>query len=115
MSILNQPPPDQLCDAAGRPCFSWNSDLSQAQWRALLHSDGPEVRAMMRGRLLRQARVDYVFLSLADIRVDWQRLERHLGRSRAWWSRLLAALPESRSGGSRQATGESRYADADAA
>ena len=96
MSVLNPTPPDRLVDAVGRPYFLWDVDLTLDRFRALLDSDDLEVRAYLVGKLMRQAKPDDVFqfVTLAEVRDLWPRLERHLGRSREFWRWLLGVWEE---------------------
>ena len=95
MSILNPTPRDRMVDAQGRPYFLWDVDMTLDRFRALLGGDDAEVRAYLLGKLMRQAKPDDVFqfVTLAEIRRDWPRIERHLGRSREFWRWLLSLWP----------------------
>ncbi len=89
--MLSPTPPDRLCDATGHPYFLWDTDLTLGEFRALLSSPDPDVRAYHVGRLMRQAKPDDVFsfVSLATVSELWPTLERYLGRSRDFWTWLL--------------------------
>ncbi len=75
----------------GRPYFLWDCGLTLEEFRARLDSPDPEVRAYLVGKLMRQAKPDDVFLFVRPraIRDLWPRLERYLGRSRAFWTWLF--------------------------
>jgi hypothetical protein len=80
-----------LVDAKGRPYFLWDCDLSLEQFRARLTDADPDVRAYLIAKLMRQAKPDDVFsfVTLAEIRALWARVEPQLGQTRAFWSWLL--------------------------
>ncbi len=56
-----------------------------------LRNPDPNVRAYLVAKLMRQAKPDDVFsfVSAREIIELWQRVERHLGRSRAFWTWLF--------------------------
>jgi len=91
MSILNPTAPDRMVDAAGRPYFLWDVDMTPEWFRAGLRDPDLDVRAYLVGKLMRQAKPDDVFLfvRLKDIVELWPRLERFLGRSLPMWRWLL--------------------------
>jgi hypothetical protein len=78
-----------------RPYFLWWLDATVADLRAALTSDDDAVRAYYLGALLREAntRDVWLFVTPAQIRQDWQRLARHLGRTRDMWAWLLDLEP----------------------
>jgi hypothetical protein len=92
--VLNPLPPERLCDAQGRPYFLWDADQTLEAFQAQLVDPDPDVRAHALGKLLRQARPDDALglVTLAQIRGDWDRLERYLGAQRALWTWLLPEL-----------------------
>jgi hypothetical protein len=84
-----------LSDDTHRPYFLWWMDATVADLRAgLAHAD-PDVRAYWMGALLREANTRDVWLFVTPdiIRASWDRLQRHLGRSRSMWAFLLE-LPD---------------------
>lgn len=91
MSVLAPTPPDRLVDERGRPYFSWDDDLTLDAFRERLRDPDPEVRAYFLGKLLRQAKPDDVlaFVSMEDVRRQWDAVERYLGRTRDFWAWLL--------------------------
>jgi hypothetical protein len=90
--MLCRTPRDQLVDRQGRPYFLWDTDLTLAEFEARLADSDADTRAYLLGKLMRQAKPDDVFwfTTLAEIRASWSRLERYLGRSRPFWTWLLA-------------------------
>lgn len=89
--MLNPTPADKLLDAHGRPYFLWDCDLTLDRFQGALRDHEPTVRAYWIGKLMRQAKPDDVFqfVSRATIEEHWTLLERHLGRTRAFWTWLL--------------------------
>lgn len=90
-SVLNPTPAERLCDAQGRPYFLWDSDMTLAVFRERLRDADPDVRAYYPGKLMRQAKPDDVFsfATRAEIEALWPRLERYLGKRRAFWTWLF--------------------------
>lgn len=81
-----------LSDPHVRPYFLWSEDMTIAQLRDVLAgSQGPELRLMYMGRILRECRLADVwhFLTPQEIVASWQPLQRHLGRSKKLWTYLL--------------------------
>lgn len=80
-----------LHDPTHRPYFLWWTNATVADLRAHLVSDDPDERAYWLGALLREAnsRDVWPFTTVAQIRADWPRVLRHLGRSRDMWAWLL--------------------------
>jgi len=89
--MLSVTSPDRVTDGQGRPYFLWDCDLTLEEFRHSLEDPDPEVRAYLVGKLMRQAKPDDVFLFVGPrtIRELWPRLERYLGRSRAFWTWLF--------------------------
>lgn len=56
-----------------------------------LRNPDPDVRGYLVGKLMRQAKPDDVFsfVSPKEIRELWPKIERYLGRSRAFWTWLF--------------------------
>jgi hypothetical protein len=80
-----------MVDAAGRPYFLWDVDMTLDEFRRRLADPDPDVRGYLVGKLMRQAKPDDVFefVRLADIVTLWPRLERYLGKTRDMWRWLL--------------------------
>ena len=93
MSVLNPTPPERLVDGRDRPYFLWDVETTLAEFRGMLAGDDQEVRAYLIAKLMRQAKPDDVFqfVTVEDIRRAWPRIERHLGRSRPFWTWILGA------------------------
>ena len=85
-------PAHRLLDARGRPYFLWDCDVTDEQLRAWLRDPDPVLRSVALGTLMRQAKPDDVFqyVGEAAIRRDWVRLQPLLGRTREFWTWLLA-------------------------
>jgi hypothetical protein len=91
MPILCPTPRERLLDAQGRPYFLWDADLTLDAFLTLLRSGPREERGYWLGRLLRQAKPDDAlqWVKPAQIAELWPYVERHLGRSREFWTWLL--------------------------
>jgi hypothetical protein len=91
MSAPLPPTSTALHDDGHRPYFLWWTNATVADFRARLADADPDVRAYWMGALLREAnsRDVWVFVTPAQIRASWDRLQRHLGRSRRMWAYLL--------------------------
>ena len=72
-------------DGSHRPYFLWWTTATVTDLREALRDSDPDVRAYWMGALLREAntRDVWLFVTPATIRTAWDRLQRHLGRSRA--------------------------------
>ena len=95
VTILNPTPPELLVDAKGRPYFLRDVDLTLDRFREMLAGEDLEVRAYLVGKLMRKAKPDDVFqfVTLAEIRELWPRVDRYLGPSREFWRWLLDLWP----------------------
>ena len=91
MDALLPPTSPSLMEGSHHPYFLWWTQATVADLRAALQDTDPEVRAYWLGALLREAntRDVWVFVTPEMIRMHWDRLQRHLGRSRAMWAYLL--------------------------
>jgi len=85
------PTSSSLLEDSHRPYFLWWTTATVADFRAGLADMDPDVRAYWIGALLREAntRDVWVFVTPERIRESWEKLQRHLGRSRAMWAYLL--------------------------
>jgi hypothetical protein len=94
--MLNPTPPERLTDQNGHPYFLWDSEMTLDEFRQALRDLDPDSRAYLIGKLMRQAKPDdvFTFVSRREIRELWPRLERYLGKSRAFWTWLLEAWEE---------------------
>jgi hypothetical protein len=90
-TLLCPTPADHLVDAAGRPYFLWDTDMTLHRFQQLLQSSDREVRAWLVGKLMRQAKPDdvFTFVSVDEIAHLWPDLQRHLGRTLPFWTWLL--------------------------
>lgn len=86
-----------LDEPATRPYFLWWVDATVADLRRHLASGDQDERAYWMGALLREAnsRDVWQFVSPDDIRAEWPRLVRYLGKTRDRWAWLLG-LPAAR-------------------
>jgi hypothetical protein len=78
-------------DPTARPYFVWDEDITYADLRLRLQSTDPDERALWIGRLMREARYQDVWklVRLADVLPLMPRIDRHLGRMRAFWRWLI--------------------------
>ncbi len=76
---------------ADRPWFLWDVAIDEPTFRARLTHPDPSIRAQWQGALMREARFREVFeyLTLGEIARDFEHLERHLGRKKAFWRWIL--------------------------
>lgn len=81
-----------MLDREGRPYFLWDCELTLDDFLLVLHDQNPVVRAYWIGKLMRQAKPDDVFqfVTVEEIEAHWTLLERYLGKSREFWTWLLA-------------------------
>jgi hypothetical protein len=97
MDTMGRLPPTTaaLLEDDAKPYFLWWVDATVGDFKAHLASPDLEVRAYWLGALLREAntRDVWLFTTENEIRSMWNRLVRHLGRSRRMWSWLLG-LPQ---------------------
>ncbi len=102
VSVLNPTPRERLVDAAGRPYFLWDVDMTLAHFEELLGTSDRPTKAYLLGKLMRQAKPDdvFTFATQAEIRDPVDRDLPYLGRTRSLWQWLLAAW-EKRSGPER--------------
>jgi hypothetical protein len=85
------PTSPELLTASARPYFVWWADVTVEEFRRYLEDADPERRAYWMAALLREAntRDVWLFLTPDQIRAEWPRLIRHLGRSKEMWAYLL--------------------------
>lgn len=88
MSVLCPTPREQMLDAAGRPYFLWDVDMTLERFESLLREGEPALRAHLIAKLMRQAKPDDVFqfVALSEIGAVWPTIEKRLGRTRAFWT-----------------------------
>ncbi|MGH7298012.1 MAG: hypothetical protein ACRELB_23940 [Polyangiaceae bacterium] len=91
MPLVLPPTSADLTVAESRPYFLWWTDATVGDLRAHLTSADPAERAYWTAALLREANTRDVWLYVTpdDVRGQWDRLQRYLGRSRALWAYLL--------------------------
>jgi hypothetical protein len=77
--------------AATGPWFLRDTNVSEDELRARLRHPDALVRAQWQGVVMREARYREVFdyLTLEEITRDFEYIERHVGRRRAFWIWLL--------------------------
>jgi hypothetical protein len=79
-----------------RPYFLWSEPTTVAQFRHALAQAGDDEKAMLLGRLMREARDPDVweFTNVTEVRRLFPQIERYLGRRREFWVYLLNAWKE---------------------
>lgn len=88
----------RFTDPNERPYFLWNETTTVGAFReALARAEGPE-KALLLGRLMREARDSdvWAFTTVQEVRRLMPQIEKHLGRRRAFWRYLLDAWQEHR-------------------
>jgi hypothetical protein len=89
--MLAPTPRDRLVDSQGRPYFLWDVEMTLDEFeRALLEESSP-AQPYLIAKVMRQAKPDDAlqFVSPQQIADLWPAIERHLGKSRAFWTWLL--------------------------
>jgi hypothetical protein len=91
MPLALPPTSADLSASSCRPYFLWWTDATVGDLRDHLASPEPEERAYWTAALLREAntRDVWLFVTPDDVRGQWARLQRYLGRSRGLWAYLL--------------------------
>lgn len=86
-----QPLSLDLDDPDAQPYFIWDVPITVAELRQRLRHHDPAERALWMGRVLREARYADVwkFLDVHEVDAQFDRISKHLGRSRAFWEWLL--------------------------
>jgi hypothetical protein len=87
-----------LDDPQAVPYFLWDAPMSVSELRSRLEKAGEPERLRLLGKILREARDPDVWRFTTPEEVDalWPRLEKHLGRRRAFWQFLLGRWQELR-------------------
>jgi len=85
-----------LGDPAAIPYFTWDHPMTVAEIRALLSQASEPERDRLLGKIMREAKDTDVwkFTTPEEVAQRWPRVERHLGRSRAFWLLLLTQWKE---------------------
>jgi hypothetical protein len=80
-----------LDDAEAQPYFLWDQSITYRQLREKLRAEDLDERALWIGRVMREARYRDVWrlVRLREVLALLPRIERHLGRSRAFWLWLI--------------------------
>jgi hypothetical protein len=91
MPLVLGPTSADLAEPSCRPYFLWWTDATVGDLREYLASTDAEERAYWTGALLREAntRDVWLFTTPDEVRAQWSRLQRYLGRSRGMWAYLL--------------------------
>jgi hypothetical protein len=91
MPLVLPPTSADLGVASCRPYFLWWTDATVGDLRGHLASADADERAYWTAALLREAntRDVWLFVTPDEVRAQWARLQRYLGRSRGLWAYLL--------------------------
>ena len=86
-----QPLSTNLDDPEAQPYFIWDEPTTYAELRRHLRSSDLDERALWMARVMREARYQDVWrlLDLRDVLELLPRIDRHLGRARAFWNWLI--------------------------
>lgn len=78
------------------PYFLWDEPMTVAEFKGKLESASEEEQARLLGKVLREARDTDVwhFTTPQEVKLKWDKLERHLGRRRAFWAFMLKSWQE---------------------
>lgn len=73
------------------PYFLWDEPMTVGELKLKLRSASEDERMRLLGKVLREARDTDVwrFTSPQEVAILWTKVERHLGRRRAFWTFLL--------------------------
>ena len=93
--LLLPPTHNDLLEPLSRPYFLWWTGATVSDFQAHLRSTDAEERAYWTAALLREAntRDVWLFVRPDEVRAQWPRLLRYLGRSRDRWAYLLGLEP----------------------
>jgi len=83
-----------LQDPAARPYSLWDErDATVGSFRRALAAANEDEKARLLGKLMREARDEDVwhFTTVAEVRALMPKIDRYLGRRRAFWRYLLEA------------------------
>lgn len=75
------------------PYFLWDEPMTVAELKRRLTSASEAERLRLLGKILREARDNDVwkFTTPREVKENWPKLSRHLGRRRAFWEFLFEA------------------------
>ena len=95
MASLLPPTSADLIEPTCRPYFLWWTDATVGDLRRHMSSADADERAYWTAALLREANTRDVWLYVTsdDVRAQWGRLIRYLGRTRDRWAFLLGMSP----------------------
>ncbi|MFL6245148.1 MAG: hypothetical protein ACJ74H_03920 [Thermoanaerobaculia bacterium] len=78
--MLAPTPRERLLDPQGRPYFLWDVEMTLDEFESAVRDDSSPARPYLIAKVMRQAK------PTTDL---WPAIERHLGKSRAFWTWLL--------------------------
>lgn len=82
-----------LRDSNARPYFLWDERTTVGEFRRALADAQDDEKARLLGKLLREARDEdvWAFTTVSEVRRLFAKIDRYLGRRRAFWRYLLDA------------------------
>lgn len=82
-----------LTNDSARPYFLWDERTTVGDFRARLAAANEDEKAQLLGKLMREARDTdvWLFTTVAEVRALFPKIDRYLGRRRAFWRYLLDA------------------------
>ena len=82
-----------LMNDDARPYFLWDERTTIREFRARLATGSEDEKARLLGKLMREARDTDVwrFTTVSEVRALLPKIDRYLGRRRAFWRYLLDA------------------------
>jgi hypothetical protein len=83
-----------LRDPRARPYFLWDEpNATVASFREALARSDEDEKARLLGKLMREARDEdvWMFTTVTEVRALLPKIERYLGKRRAFWGYLLEA------------------------
>jgi hypothetical protein len=95
---MNVPLSSDLDSPAAVPYFLWDEPMTVAELKRKLATAAEAERWRLLGKILREARDCDVwrFTTPREVRQNWAKLEKHLGRRRAFWEFLFEAWEKER-------------------
>ncbi len=86
----------ELHSPASTPYFLWDEPMTVAEFKTKLASASEGERMRLLGKVLREARDTDVwfFTTPQEVVFHWDKIERHLGRRRGFWTFLVTQWQE---------------------
>lgn len=93
---MNQLLSTDLQSPISTPYFLWDEPMTVAELKTKLASASEEEKIRLLGKVLREARDTdvWLFTTPQELVELWNKIERHLGRRRAFWKFLVTQWQE---------------------